>query len=446
MLSIYLSNKTNKAIGIRAMNEDDPFAAPNSERTVIMPAPGGRAAAPRPPSPTPAAQHNIDSAAPISGLNPLLAAANPLLNLVTELRTTLQHPNPSGLRDQLAHGIKAFEARAQAAASAAEKIIAARYVLCTLLDETAASTPWGGSGLWAKHSLLVMFHNEAWGGEKFFQLLSKLAENVAANRDLLELMYVCLALGFEGRFRVADNGRAQLDALRERLAQMLKQQRGDYERDLAAHWQPAPAQRSRVFTVLPLWVVFAVCGLLLLAIYFGFSYSLNAVSDPVFAQIQAIRVKTTAPPPAPALQPRLATFLAADIQQGLVTVQDDAQRSLVTLRGDGLFAAGSSELAPQFLPLLTRIADALNRVPGPVLITGHTDNQPIRSLRFPSNWHLSQQRAQSVQQLLARYVLPARLSAEGRADAEPVASNDNAADRARNRRVEITLFVSAGSH
>jgi len=429
------------------MSEDDPFATPNSDRTVILPSPGGRGSAAKP---NPSPQNSTSNTPPIaetltaaSGLNPLLAAANPLLNLVAQLRSTLQHPNPAALREQLEHGVKRFETQAKVAGVAPEKILGARYVLCTLLDETAASTPWGGSGLWAKHSLLVVFHNEAWGGEKFFQLLSKLAENVAANRDLLELMYVCLALGFEGRFRVADNGRAQLEALRERLLQMLKQQSGSYERDIASHWQPATTKRSRVFAVLPLWVVFAVCGLLLLGIYIGFSYSLNAISDPVFAQAQAVRVKTAPPPPpVPAQKPRLAHFLATDIQQGLVTVQDDENRSLVTLRGDGLFEAGSADISQRFLPLLQRIADALNRVPGQVLITGHTDSQPIRSLRFPSNWHLSKERAESVQQLLAQTVAQNRLSAEGRADSEPVAPNDTPANRARNRRVEISLFVN----
>jgi len=197
--------------------------------------------------------------------------------------------------------------------------------------------------------------------------------------------------------------------------------------------------------VLPLWVVFAVCGLSLLGIYLGFSQSLNNTSDPVFAQIQSIRVKTAAPPkpPAPAAAPRLATFLAKEVQEGLVTVQDDENRSLVTIRGDGLFAPGSATISEQYVPLLMRIADALNSVPGQVQITGHTDNQPIRSARFPSNWHLSQERARSVLQLLAQKVAPAnRLSAEGRADGEPVAANDTPANRARNRRVEITLFVN----
>ena len=89
-----------------------------------------------------------------------------------------------------------------------------------------------------------------------------------------------------------------------------------------------------------------------------------------------------------------------------------------------------------------RIGEALNSVQGAVLITGHTDNQPIRSARFPSNWHLSQERALAVQQLLARSVKPERMKSEGRAESEPVAENSTAAGRAKNRRVEITLFVA----
>jgi len=90
-----------------------------------------------------------------------------------------------------------------------------------------------------------------------------------------------------------------------------------------------------------------------------------------------------------------------------------------------------------------RIGAALNQVPGPVLIAGHTDSQPIRSLRFPSNWHLSKDRAASVKALLGTSVAPARLSAEGRADTEPLFDNASADGRAKNRRVEITLFATA---
>jgi type VI secretion system protein ImpK len=197
---------------------------------------------------------------------------------------------------------------------------------------------------------------------------------------------------------------------------------------------------------MPLWVGFAVCGVVLLGIFLALTYKLNTASDPVFAKIQAIRVGTEPPKPVvrvPAPQPRLAGLLAEEVASGLVTVRDDVDRSVITIVGDGLFAPGSGTISNRYQPLLVRIADELNRVPGLVRITGHTDNQPIRSVRFPSNWHLSQERARSVAQTLgARMTTPARMSAEGRADSEPVAPNDGPANRARNRRVEITLLVA----
>ena len=135
----------------------------------------------------------------------------------------------------------------------------------------------------------------------------------------------------------------------------------------------------------------------------------------------------------------------ADIKAGLVAVSDEVDRSVITVRGDGLFEAGSAALVPQREALMARIAEALGNVPGSVLVTGHTDNVPIRSVRFPSNWHLSQERALAVQKVVAeRIQAKGRLSAEGRADTEPLAPNDSPTNRARNRRVEVTLLTAGG--
>src|SRR5690606_13800704 len=92
-------------------------------------------------------------------------------------------------------------------------------------------------------------------------------------------------------------------------------------------------------------------------------------------------------------------------------------------------------------PTLERIGEALALLPGPIEVTGHSDNVPIRSVRYPSNWHLSRDRAQSVATLLGEFVDPGRLKSTGKADTEPLAPNDSAAGRARNRRVEITLRI-----
>ena len=91
--------------------------------------------------------------------------------------------------------------------------------------------------------------------------------------------------------------------------------------------------------------------------------------------------------------------------------------------------------------MLVRIGQALAEVKGDVLITGHSDNQPIRSMRYPSNWHLSAARADAVRTALTGLVDPARMRADGKADAEPVAANDSPANRARNRRVDIVLLA-----
>ena len=126
-------------------------------------------------------------------------------------------------------------------------------------------------------------------------------------------------------------------------------------------------------------------------------------------------------------------------------MRDLADRSIITIKGDGFFDPGSADVASRVRPLLDRITEALNDVPGPVLVTGHTDSQPIRSLQFPSNWHLSQARAQAVKAVLDAKLAAGRVRAEGRADAEPVDTNEAPAGRARNRRVEVTLFVPAAS-
>jgi type VI secretion system protein ImpK len=422
----------------------DPFADfDETQRTFVKPNPGGRSAGPREAA-AGLAQGSPEASAPDQGINPLVALANRLLLLVPQLRATRQVEDVAALRNALAQGIRDFATRAAAEGIAPERVMAARYVICTMIDEAAADTPWGGMGTWARHSLLSMFHNETEGGEKVFQLMARLAEKPDVNRDLLELIYCALTLGFEGRYRVIDNGRAQLEAVRDKLAQILRQQRGDPPRALAQHWQAQVVARSAAMGWLPLAVVAALAALLLAGAYLALLLSLGNRSDPLFGRIQGLRLT---PPvvasPLPAPKPRLAQFLEPDIKAGLVAVRDDVDRSVVTIRGDGAFAPGSATLLAERETLMGRIADALAQVSGQVLVTGHTDSQPIaRSARFPSNWHLSEARARSVRELLvARKVAADRIRAEGRADAEPLVANDTAANRAMNRRVEITLVV-----
>ncbi len=139
----------------------------------------------------------------------------------------------------------------------------------------------------------------------------------------------------------------------------------------------------------------------------------------------------------------LKGFLRPEIEEGLVSVRDEADQSVVILKGDGLFPSASTTIRGNYQPVIRRIAKAMDSVNGKIMVAGYSDNLPIRSARFASNYELSLERAQSVQKLLQQYLSdPARVTAEGRGDSNPMVPNNSAANRARNRRVEITLLVA----
>ena len=320
--------------------------------------------------------------------------------------------------------------------------MAARYCLCTVLDETAAQTPWGGSGAWSKHSLLVAFHNETWGGEKFFQLLAKLSQSAAQHANLLEMMYYCICLGFEGRYKIVNNGRSQLESLRARLAEIIRSNKKEYPRALSSNWRGTEVAGPRIWSVIPVWVSL-LCALVIgFIVYSLFMFNLSDKSDLTFSSISQLEVPAPQKPGKTSVAARFTTFMQEEISAGLVYVDETPEYSRVIILGDGLYVGQCSGAKPLH-SVLDKIGRTLEMVRGEVLVAGHSDNIPIRTVRFPSNWHLSLERANAVAGILANHVSETgRISTVGMADSEPVASNDTPQARARNRRVEITVFAT----
>lgn len=146
-------------------------------------------------------------------------------------------------------------------------------------------------------------------------------------------------------------------------------------------------------------------------------------------------------------QARLATFrqmlerFRAMIDAGRLRVRIFRNRMVVELPDNVLFDSGEAELKPEGQATLAEVAQVLRSIEGRHFqVAGHTDNVPIRSRRFPSNWELSTARAVTVTRyLIEQGIPPERISAAGYADTQPVESNDTEAGRARNRRIEIQL-------
>ncbi|EOI3578883.1 DotU family type VI secretion system protein [Cronobacter turicensis] len=381
-----------------------------------------------------------------SSNNPLVAAANPLLNAIPQIRHSVSHEDQAGLRQRLIDEIRRFEVRCQQAALPYEVIVGARYCLCTALDEAAALTPWGSRGVWSGSGLLVTFHNETWGGEKFFQLLARLSQNPREHIFLLEMINYCLLLGFEGRYRVMDNGRTQLETIKQRLWQMIRSVRGSYPPPLSPHPEDQPVLRKLWRPVVPLWACVALAGFLACLFFIILNWRLGDNTSPVLAKIyQTPLPEVTVQQPAREVAPvlNLRGFLRPEIEAGLVAVRDEADRSVVILKGDGLFASASTVVRDRYDPVIDRVAQAMNNVSGKILVVGYSDNVPIRSARFASNYELSLSRAESVQKMLQAHLAdPSRVRAQGRGEMDPIAPNNTPENRARNRRVEITLLVS----
>ncbi len=302
------------------MSSDNPdktvFSQPRGgDRTVIRPTPGGRGAGQATPQPggsvvppavpppvqaTPAYQQpaavqgNMAQAAFSTnlGLNPLVNAAATLIAVFEKTRSSLSHPNVGGLHQQLVSEIKTFESQAKEQGIKPEVVLAARYVLCTALDEAVLNTPWGAESAWTQRTLLSLFHNETAGGEKFFLILDRMRDTPAENLYMLELMYILLSLGFEGKYRVIHRGRDMLEQIRDELFRIIRNHRGEYERSLSPSWHGLGRIRNSLANYIPMWVVASFAGVLLLVSYSGFRYWLYHTSEPVVQQLNDIAAIT----------------------------------------------------------------------------------------------------------------------------------------------------------
>lgn len=447
---------------------DNPFSQPeDNDRTVIRPAIGRRPASPlsdRMPeraSPSPVYERDTEPAELQSiGANPLVAAAAPLLQLLARLNNTSHPPQAGDLRERTAREVRAFEQRARDGGVPLEQLRPAHYALCASLDDVVLNTPWGSGSDWHARSLVSTFHQEVRGGERFFDLLRQMKQEANKFLPVIELMYLCLSLGFVGRYRVSPRGTGELDSLREDTYAVLARYRGPIETELSPHWQgvSAPYRPSRLR--LPLWVGASIGAAAVAALFVWFSAGLNADSDAVYERLLdkpwdhmpkiARTVAARPPPPSPAppepgALDRLRGFLRPEIQQGLVSVVGTASVPIVRIANRGVFLSGSATVQATFKPLLGRIAEALRTEPGRIQVVGYTDNVPIHTVQFPSNFQLSLARAQAARAVIAAGIGdPGRVSAEGRGDAEPIAVNTTAEGREQNRRIEVVLYRQAG--
>ncbi|MDH5473746.1 MAG: flagellar motor protein MotB [Gammaproteobacteria bacterium] len=144
---------------------------------------------------------------------------------------------------------------------------------------------------------------------------------------------------------------------------------------------------------------------------------------------------------------KLKKALKSQIGQGNIEVTGNDVRTIIRIREKGSFPSGSDRINPSFRPVMKQIAEIVNQTPGQIHIAGHTDNVPINTFRFKSNWELSSARAVSIlnELLYHQKIDNSRLVIQGHADTRPLIPNTTANNRAINRRVEITIVKTPKS-
>jgi len=275
-----------------------------ADRTVMRPRAGGRAAPPvEQPVPLQGQTYNPapmpQSAAPAfdtqaaffrtgKGLNPLVNAASTLIAVFEKTHKSMSHPNVGGLHQRLVNEIKSFETKAKDLGIKPEVVLSARYILCTVLDEAVLNTPWGAESAWTQRTLLSMFHNETSGGEKFFLILDRMRDMPSENLTILEMIYLFLSLGYEGKYRVIHRGKEALEQIRDELFRIIRNHRGEYERSLSPSWQGLGRIKNSLAQYIPMWVIASIVGGVLLVSYSGFRYWLYQSSASVAQELTDI--------------------------------------------------------------------------------------------------------------------------------------------------------------
>ncbi|EDM45884.1 type IVB secretion system protein IcmH/DotU [Marinobacter algicola] len=208
--------------------------------------------------------------------NRLIDAATPLLGLVIRVRRLADFQGVENLYQQVVDEVAAIDRELVEQGYERPTVVAYRYVLCAFIDEAVLGTEWGAHSVWSQHSLLSRFHNETWGGEKVFAITARMEQEPERYRDMLEFIYLCLCLGFEGRYKVMTNGRDEYEQIIRGLYEQIRGLRRDEEaQPLTRALDNVTPARNRLRTGLPLWGIGGLFVAAMAGVYTLYNIALN---------------------------------------------------------------------------------------------------------------------------------------------------------------------------
>ncbi|WMS44144.1 type IVB secretion system protein IcmH/DotU [Acuticoccus sp. MNP-M23] len=405
--------------------------------------------------------------------NEMLRAAAPLLLMLGKLRAGLVRAQSATIMEEVARSIDGFEAAMTQSGYSADQSQVAKYALAATADDVVQNIPVDDRRLWTQYSMLSQFFGERTGGIRFFEELGRMKADPLANIDVLELMYACLAVGFEGVHRTSPGGMAALQQIQRDLYDVIRRVRPRESFELSPRWQGSGIKPRDKRNRVPLWAVAAFALALVFGSFLGLRLMLSGGAAEVEEELLALYplapvtlvrpdyvppaplppepepivvapaepVPLAPPPPTPCEDVRAA--LLSDIEGARIDIGEcggDLRLTIGDRPGLVLFRSASADISDDYAAIIARIAPVIDQVPGAVTVIGHTDSVPYRGVRFASNYDLSVKRAEAVTRLLREVSgNPERFETKGQGANVPIDDNGTAGGRARNRRVDIVI-------
>ena len=222
------------------------------------------------------------------GYNPLVDGALPLFGLVIRIRKLQAYDDVVDLYAKVRNQIAALGEEGRQHDYDGATQLAFRYCLCAFVDEAVMGTAWGAQSSWAERSLLSVHHDETWGGEKFFTVMSRMQMEPKKYRDMLEFMYLCLCLGFKGKYSVQFSGNEELQIIISKLHRVLRELRGETPERLTDALSNVASRHYRVGRQWPWWTPWAVAGLVLVVAFVIYSLRLELTTRQVLQSLDSI--------------------------------------------------------------------------------------------------------------------------------------------------------------
>lgn len=232
---------------------------------------------------------------PKAGLNPLVDNAAYLFSVLAKLKYIKSFRLLGKLQKELIQEINSFQETAKKHGYNPEYLVVCRYILCATFDDIIANTTWGGHGQWDTYGLLAALNQDTHHQDKFFIILERALKEPALYIDLMELIYLCLSMGYKGQYRRTEHNQYQLEQITNNLYKHIRAYRGSFTRTLSPSLKSAKsAGKTVIERRLSLLSILFFTACINITIFISLGYLMDVISNEAYKNVTQVQsTKTT---------------------------------------------------------------------------------------------------------------------------------------------------------